>query len=231
MIQKYIELNRILRKITYYMWDASWPMLEADTESTILNYIEREVSELERVWPKGLTKKPITNLKNKLKLEKKNLLTIIDKDIKVIEDTIDDYCLSQPITDVSVGIVDYLHSTIISSSYSQFRNGQYRDAIFNSIIAIFDLIRKRTKLNKDGAELIDETFSLNRPKLIISELDSESGRNEQKGYMQILKGVYQGIRNPKAHSLTTDLNQTKAAQYLIFASLLARRIEEATAVD
>jgi len=231
MIQKYIELNRILRKITYYMWDASWPMLEADTESTILNYIEREVSELERVWPKGLTKKPITNLKNKLKLEKKNLLKIIDKDIKVIEDTIDDYCLSQPITDVSVGIVDYLHSTIISSSYSQFRNGQYRDAVFNSIVAVFDLIRSKTNLDKDGATLVDEAFSLTQPKLVISELKTESGRNEQIGFMQILKGAFQGIRSPKAHSLFTDLDKLKASQYLIFASLLARRIEEAEKVD
>ncbi len=141
MMQKYIELNRLLRKITYYMWDASWPMLEADTEATILNYIEREVSELERVWPKGLTKKPITNLKNKLKPAEKNLLTIIDKDIKLIEDAIDDYYSSQPITDVSIGIVDYLHPTIIASSYSQFRNGHYRDSVLNSDCSSFTPLR------------------------------------------------------------------------------------------
>jgi hypothetical protein len=45
--------------------------------------------------------------------------------------------------------------------------------------------------------------------------------------MQIFKGAYQGIRNPKAHSLTHDLTAMKAAQYLVFASLLARRIDEA----
>ena len=55
----------------------------------------------------------------------------------------------------------------------------------------------------------------------------ESGQNDQKGFMQIYKGAYQGIRNPKAHSLTHDLTEVKAAQYLVFASLLARRIEEA----
>jgi hypothetical protein len=45
--------------------------------------------------------------------------------------------------------------------------------------------------------------------------------------MQILVGAYLGIRNPKAHSLNHDLDPEKAAQYLIFASLLARRIYEA----
>ena len=33
--------------------------------------------------------------------------------------------------------------------------------------------------------------------------------------------------NPKAHSLAHDLTQLTAAQYLVFASLLARRVEEA----
>jgi hypothetical protein len=61
----------------------------------------------------------------------------------------------------------------------------------------------------------------------MSDLDSESGQNDQKGFMQIYKGAFQGIRNPKAHSLAHDLTEEKAAQYLIFASLLARRIEEA----
>jgi hypothetical protein len=45
--------------------------------------------------------------------------------------------------------------------------------------------------------------------------------------MQILVGTYLGIRNPKAHSLNHDLDAERAAQYLIFASLLARRIYEA----
>lgn len=45
--------------------------------------------------------------------------------------------------------------------------------------------------------------------------------------MQILVGAYLGIRNPKAHSLNHDLDPEKAAQYLIFSSLLARRIYEA----
>jgi len=44
--------------------------------------------------------------------------------------------------------------------------------------------------------------------------------------MQIFKGAYQGIRNPKAHSMTHYQTAMKAAQYLVFASLLARRIDE-----
>jgi len=74
-------------------------------------------------------------------------------------------------------------------------------------------------------------MSLQNPKIVLSELDTEFGQNDQKGFMQIFKGVYQGIRNPKAHSLTHDLTPIKAAQYLVFASLLARRIEESNIVN
>ena len=92
---------------------------------------------------------------------------------------------------------------------------------------IFDHIRKLTKVDADGDSLIGKVFSIADPYIVLSELDTESGQNDQKGFMQIFKGAFQGIRNPKAHSLTHDLNPQKAAQYLVFASLLARRLDEA----
>jgi uncharacterized protein (TIGR02391 family) len=92
----------------------------------------------------------------------------------------------------------------------------------NAIVAVFDLLRARTGLDKDGALLVAEALSLERPRLIISTLSTESGQSEQKGFIQILQGAYLGVRNPKAHSLTSDLDVVKAAQYLVFASLLAR---------
>jgi uncharacterized protein (TIGR02391 family) len=79
----------------------------------------------------------------------------------------------------------------------------------------------------DGAKLAGQVFSVKEPRLILSELDTESGRNDQAGFLQIYQGAYIGIRNPKAHSLQHDLTEEKAAQYLIFASLLARRVAEA----
>ena len=99
--------------------------------------------------------------------------------------------------------------------------------MLNSITALFDHVRLRTKCEEDGDKLIGKVFSLAKPLLTLSELETESGQNDQKGFMQIFKGAYQGIRNPKAHSMTHDLTEMKAAQYLVFASLLARRIDEA----
>lgn len=123
-----------------------------------------------------------------------------------------------------------LHSEIIEHALPKYQDGHYRNAVLDSVIAVFDLIRKRTGLSEDGDELIGKAFSLIRPHLILSEIDSDSGKNDQKGFMQIFKGVYQGVRNPKAHSLSNDLTDIEAAQYLVLASLLARRIEGAQLV-
>lgn len=128
---------------------------------------------------------------------------------------------------IIIGFEKLLHPTIYEHSFQHYLNGHYREAVLNSIVAVFDLIRKRTGLDLDGSSLATETFSLDRARLILSEIESESGRNDQKGFMQIFSGAYLGIRNPKAHSLEHDLDKTKAAQYLVFASLLARRVQEA----
>jgi uncharacterized protein (TIGR02391 family) len=120
-----------------------------------------------------------------------------------------------------------LHPLIIKHALPQYNNGHFRNAVLDSIVAVFDLIRERTGLKGDGAALVEAAFSLQQPYLILSELDTPSGTEDQKGFIQILKGAYQGIRNPKAHSLSHDLTGLKAAQYLVFASLLARRVDEA----
>ena len=120
-----------------------------------------------------------------------------------------------------------LHPVIIEHALPQYRNGHLRDAVLDSIVAVFDLIRRRTGLKGDGESLINAALSLEHPLLILSELDSQSGRDDQKGFIQIFKGAFQGVRNPKAHSMSHDLTPLKAAQYLVFASLLARRVDEA----
>ncbi len=123
-----------------------------------------------------------------------------------------------------------LHPEIAKHALQHYKNGHLRDAVLNSIIAVFDLIRRKTGLQDDGESLIEKAFSLSNPCLILSEIKSKSGQNDQKGFIQIFKGSYQGIRNTKAHSLAHDLNQLKAAQYLVFASLLARRVDESKVI-
>ena len=126
------------------------------------------------------------------------------------------------------GFEDLLHPVIVKSSLKAYQDGHLRESVLNSVVAVFQMIRNLTGLDLDGDALINEALSLGHPLLVLSNLDTESGRNDQKGFIQIYKGVFQGVRNPKSHTLDHDLTSVKAAQYLVFSSLLARRIEEAT---
>jgi len=153
---------------------------------------------------------------------------IINSDIPELQERADSLLLADS-RNQRFGFEELLHPAITKSSYDLYRNGHLREAVLNSITALFDLVRARTNCREDGDRLIGRVFSIENPLLTLSELETDSGQNDQKGFMQIFKGAYQGIRNPKAHSMTHDLTQLKAAQYLVFASLLARRVDEASA--
>ncbi len=148
--------------------------------------------------------------------------------MQLIDDRLagDDNATTQP-PDEDASLLNLLHPVIVESSWSQFRGGHLRDAVLNAFIAIGDLIRLRTGLQQDGKALAEQALSLQKPLLVLSNLETESGKNDQLGFMHILSGAFLGIRNPKAHSMQHDLDTMKAAQYLIFASLLARRFTEA----
>src|ERR1051325_10414437 len=87
-----------------------------------------------------------------------------------------------------VGFNDLLHPVISKASLSLFETGHYRDAVFTSIVAVFDLLRERSGIQLDGSALATQCFSLSKPKLVIADLETESGRNEQVGFMQLLQG-------------------------------------------
>jgi uncharacterized protein (TIGR02391 family) len=230
MIDKYVAINRYLRTIATRCRDASDGELgmlhDGDyVEGLIAEYIQRDVRDLLHAWPVDLEDALVKEMGQRA--QQGGYREILTDLLPRIEDQVDNYFASKPSGDISSALVDLLHPVVFDSSFTQFRAGRLRDAVLNAVVAVFDLLRTRTGLDMDGAQLVTEALSLERPKLIISTLTTESGRNEQKGFIQILQGAYLGIRNPKAHSLSSDLDMAKAAQYLVFASLLARRIDEA----
>ena len=196
---------------------------------TAKKYIQDDYEKLQVVWTEELSRGELSDLSRHIHFSEPNdYENIIKRDIPYLDSLAEKHALGD---EQESGFEELLHPVIIRSSLQQYKDGYYRDAVLNSIIAVYDFIRSKTSTEGDGAQLIGKVFSLESPRLILSEIESESGRNDQKGFIQIFQGAFQGIRNPKAHSLTHDLTDIKAAQYLVFASLLARRIDEAILVD
>lgn len=158
--------------------------------------------------------------------EKQDYADIIKHDIPDVQQCAEKLVKESQQEPAPLGFEALLHPVIIEKTLPLFMDGHLREAVLNSVIAVFDMIRQRTGLNLDGKDLVGRAFGMDNGILGFSELHSETGKNDQAGVLQIYNGIYQGVRNVKSHSLTHDLNQLKAAQYLVMMSLLARRVEE-----
>jgi uncharacterized protein (TIGR02391 family) len=137
---------------------------------------------------------------------------------------------SQTKTADTIGFDVLLHPDVRRAAIRHYQDGDYRNAVLDAITAVFDKIRERTGIDQDGDRLVNQVLSVGAPVLILSEVDTESGRNDQSGFADIFRGFYRGVRNPKAHSLVHDLDANKAGQHLVLASILMRRVVEARLV-
>ncbi len=84
----------------------------------------------------------------------------------------------------------------------------YSHAVLEATYFISSLLRERAGVDGDGSALIGQALGGENPKLRLNSLQTESDRNVQKGYEQILRGVYIGIRNPRSHEPTQDTQET-----------------------
>jgi len=129
----------------------------------------------------------------------------------------------------SLDFWDYFHPKIIEISKSRYESGHYADAVeavfkeINNLIK--EVVKKKTGQEYDGADLMNKAFSLTSPIIILDDLDTETGKNIQKGYMQMFAGAMIGIRNPKAHH-NLKIDYKRAIHFLFFASLLLFKLDE-----
>lgn len=84
----------------------------------------------------------------------------------------------------------------------------YSHAILEATYHLSNLLRERAGVDGDGAALVGQALGGDNPKLKLNPLQTESDKNVQKGFEQILRGVYLGIRNPRSHEPTIDEKET-----------------------
>ena len=125
---------------------------------------------------------------------------------------------------------EYVHPLIINVSQKLFIDGHYADSVESALKSINSrlksIYRKKCGNEKDGADLIGAIFSLSNPVLVFEGLETESGKNVQKGYSQIFQGAIIGIRNPSAHE-NQSITKDSAIKRLVFASMLMDKVDEA----
>ena len=105
-------------------------------------------------------------------------------------------------------------------------------AVFEATKSVADKVREKTGLESDGAELVDQAFSVRNPLLAINSLRSETEQSEQKGFANLLKGVFGTFRNVTAHApkIRWPIEEQDALDLLTMVSYLHRRLDRAVEV-
>ena len=60
-----------------------------------------------------------------------------------------------------------------------------------------------------------------------NDLQTQSDKDEQKGFMMLFSGAVAGLRNPRAHTFMQD-DPERALEFIAFVSPLAKLLDGAT---
>lgn len=119
------------------------------------------------------------------------------------------------------------HPELVEVARPLFRDGYFARAVEEGLKALTSYVRNLSGLHYDGRTLMEQAFSVNTPVIALNGLRNQSERDEQAGYMAILAGCVQGVRNPRAHDhRLTDAPET-AIQLLVMAEHLFQKIDSA----
>lgn len=120
-----------------------------------------------------------------------------------------------------------LHREVQAAAGELFADGHYEAAVQEAFKSIDVRVRSMTGIDKSGVPLMLDAFRAASPRIDVSRHSGKSGEDEKQGFEAIFRGVMLGMRNPGAHELFKDGDPQQALEYLGFASLLHRRIDDA----
>lgn len=139
------------------------------------------------------------------------------------------------IVDIRSIMANYdFHPRIHKVSYKLLADGHFKEAIQTALVEVINRVKEvagqphnRNGDALDGDDLMNKAFGCdNRNPLIkLNKLSDSFDKDEQRGFMYLFKGIV-GIRNKKAHLNFIQNDSLKAIEYLSFASLLMRLLDD-----
>jgi len=104
-------------------------------------------------------------------------------------------------------------------------------AVLEAMKSIASRIRSLSNLKSDGANLVKDAFGLGQtdsPLLAINSLDTETLRGEQRGFVNMLVGLFGMIRNPTAHEpkIEWPMEEIDALDILTMISFIHRKLDK-----
>lgn len=123
-----------------------------------------------------------------------------------------------------------VHSDVLKFCKEELLVDNYFHAVFEATKSVAEKIRSKTGLGSDGSTLVDKAFSFKSsiPYLALNSLQTQSEQSEQKGFMNLLKGLFGTFRNTTAHApkIKWQIDEQDALDILSLISLVHRRLDE-----
>jgi len=125
-----------------------------------------------------------------------------------------------------------VHSDVLAFCRAELLQENYFHAVFEAMKSIAAKIRQLSGLISDGSELVTGAFALGKtgtPILAINSLATETDKGEQRGFVNLLIGLFGTIRNPTAHNPKVEwpMSEQDALDILTTASLIHRKLDRA----
>jgi uncharacterized protein (TIGR02391 family) len=109
----------------------------------------------------------------------------------------------------------------------------YFHAVLEAVKGVAERIRNLSGLTSDGADLVNIALSTKAPRIAINALKTETEIGEQKGFVNLLLGLFGAVRNPTAHAPKIHWPMTEHDALDIFAliSFIHRKLDAAIVVE
>jgi len=119
------------------------------------------------------------------------------------------------------------HVEIFKYCRAELLDENYFHAVLEAIKGVAERIRELSGLATDGAELVNTAFSAKAPILAINTLRTETEISEQKGFSNILVGLFGAVRNPTAHApkIVWPMSEQDALDVLSMVSFVHRKLD------
>ncbi len=125
-----------------------------------------------------------------------------------------------------------VHADVLRFCKTELLQDNYFHCVLEATKSVAQKIRDKTGIETDGSELVERAFSIKTPLLALNTLRTESEQSEQKGFANLLKGVFGTFRNVVAHApkIVWAVERTDAMDALTILSYIHRRLDEAAVV-
>jgi uncharacterized protein (TIGR02391 family) len=122
-----------------------------------------------------------------------------------------------------------VHADVLKFCREELLKDNYFHAVLEATKSVADKLRSKTGLSSDGATLIDHALGGDKPILAINALLTDSEKSEQRGFTNLVKGMFGMFRNTTAHApkITWAIQKDDAEEVFTLLSLVHKRIDAA----